>query len=155
MVQKSKSVANLEGHLTAEEREQREKAESRFRRDDGEGVLVQVPEYLEGDEVGKRTWLKILKDAENFGIFDDLDFDVLGTYCSITSRIVYLRNKYLAAIRGHRKNDEILEYSKELRMLEAQQLNFAGKMGLTPESRVRLAQKLVVEEEDATGGLYG
>lgn len=152
-MQKSKSVANLEGHWTKEELERREKAESKFLREDG--ALLQVPEYLEDDDVGKRTWIRVLKDADNFGIFDNLDLDTLGTYCSITSRIVYLRNKYLAAIRGHRKNEEILEYSKELRMLEAQQLNFAGKMGLTPESRVRLAQKMVVEEEDIGGGLYG
>lgn len=151
-MQKSKSVANIEGHLTSAEREQREKAEERFHRDQ---VLMQLPDYLEGDEVGQRVWIQVLNDAENFGIFDNLDRETLGTYCSVTSRIVYLRGKYMAAIRGHRKNEEILEYSKELRMLEAQQINFAGKMGLTPESRARLAQKMSVEEEDIGGGLYG
>lgn len=151
-MQNSKSVANLEGHWTIEEKERRENAEKKFRRDE---VLMQVPDYLEDDAEGKRVWIQVLTDAEDFGIFDNLDCETLGTYCSITSRIIYLRRKYLGAIKGHRKNEEILEYSKEMRMLEAQQLSFAGKLGLTPESRARLAQKIVPEEEDAGGGLYG
>lgn len=151
-MQNSKALSNIVGHLTNDEKERRENNEKKFRRDE---VLMQVPEYLEDDEEGKRVWIQVLTDAEDFGIFDNLDCETLGTYCSITSRIIYLRRKYLGAIRGHRKNDEILEYSKEMRMLEAQQLSFAGKLGLTPESRARLAQRVVPEEEDVGGGLYG
>ena len=50
---------------------------------------------------------------------------------------------------------DVLELSKELRLLEASQLNYAGKLGLTPESRVRLAQKIVPPETDPDDDLYG
>ena len=150
-MQKAKSVANLTGHVTSEERERREKNEKRFRRDE---VLMQLPDYLNDDEEGQRVWCQVLMDAEDMGIFDNLDRETLGSYCCITSRIVGLRKKYLTAVKGHRANAAVLDLSKELRLLEAQQLAYAGKMGLTPESRARLAQK-AAEEEDEGEDLYG
>ncbi len=151
-MQNSKSSANITGHLSAEERAERERQENRFRR---ENVSMEMPEYLAGDDEGKKLWNRILSDAAEFALFDDLDRDALGTYCCITSRIVALRKKYWSAVNGHRKNSEILDISKELRMQEALQLNYAGKLGLTPESRVRLAQKASEPEEDEGDDLYG
>ena len=114
-----------------------------------------MPDYLADDFVGQLTWNRVLEDAKEFKIFDNLDREVLGTFCCITSRIVDLRKKYRAAVRGHRKNTEILGISKELRFQESLQLTYAGKLGLTPEARVRLAQKIVEPEEDPDDDFFG
>lgn len=151
-MQNPKKVENLRGHLSNEELEERERQEGAFRR---EKVEIRMPESLSNDIIGQQIWAQTLNDADTFGIFDDLDSETLGSYCSIVSRITSLRKKYISALNGHRKNADVLELSKELRLLEASQLNYAGKLGLTPESRVRLAQKLVPPETDPDDDLYG
>jgi P27 family predicted phage terminase small subunit len=150
------NVARVEStrkHLTNEEKERRENGEKAFLRD--EEVLIQLPEYLNDDREGQRVWCQVLADAAAFGIFDNLDAETLGTYCSVTSRIISLRKKYRSCANGHRKTSDMLEISKELRLLEGEQLSYASKMGLTPESRIRLAQRVTVPEEDDTEDLYG
>lgn len=151
-MQNPKKVENLKGHLSNEELEERERQEGAFRR---EKVEIRMPESLSNDITGQQVWAQTLNDADTFGIFDNLDSETLGSYCSIISRITSLRKKYISALNGHRKNADVLELSKELRLLEASQLNYAGKLGLTPESRVRLAQKLVPPENDPDDDLYG
>ena len=151
-MQNPKKVENLKGHLSNEELEERERQEGAFRR---EKVEIRMPESLSNDITGQQVWSQTLNDADTFGIFDNLDSETLGSYCSIVSRITSLRKKYLSALNGHRKNADVLELSKELRLLEASQLNYAGKLGLTPESRVRLVQKLVPPETDPDDDLYG
>lgn len=151
-MQNPKKAGNIKGHLSNDELEARERQEETFRR---ETVEIRMPESLSNDITGQQVWAQTLSDAENFGIFDNLDSETLGSYCSIVSRITSLRKKYISALNGHRKNADVLELSKELRLLEASQLNYAGKLGLTPESRVRLAQKLVPPETDPDDDLYG
>lgn len=151
-MQNPKKAGNLKGHLSADELAERERQEEMFRR---ETVEIRMPESLSNDIIGQQVWAQTLNDAENFGIFDNLDSETLGSYCSIVSRITSLRKKYISALNGHRKNADVLELSKELRLLESSQLNYAGKLGLTPESRVRLAQKLVPPETDPDDDLYG
>ncbi len=151
-MQNPKKAGNLKGHLSADELAERERQEGMFRR---ETVEIRMPESLSNDLIGQQVWAQTLYDAENFGIFDNLDSETLGSYCSIVSRITSLRKKYISALNGHRKNADVLELSKELRLLESSQLNYAGKLGLTPESRVRLAQKLVPPETDPDDDLYG
>ena len=151
-MQNIKAVENVKGHLTNAEKEERAAREELFKRDE---VSLVMPDYLADDDVARQFWEKICADAEEFKIFDNLDCDVLGTYCSIMSRVVMLRRKYASAIKGHRKNAEILGISKELRFQESLQLNYAGKLGLTPEARMRLAQKVVVPDDDPDDDLYG
>ena len=151
-MQNIKAVENVKGHLTNAEKEERAAREELFERDE---VSLVMPDYLADDDVARKFWEKICADAEEFKIFDNLDCDVLGTYCSIMSRVVMLRRKYWSAVKGHRKNSEILGISKELRFQESLQLNYAGKLGLTPEARMRLAQKIVITEEDPDDDLYG
>lgn len=151
-MQNTKALENMTGHMTNAEKEERAAREGMFTRDE---IVLKMPEYLNDDEVARKFWEQICADAEEFKIFDNLDCDVLGTYCSIMSRVVMLRRKYWSAVKGHRKNAEILGISKELRFQESLQLNYAGKLGLTPEARMRLAQKIVIPEEDPDDDLYG
>ena len=150
-MQNVRSLASVKGHITKEEREKRENGEKRFRRDE---VLLQLPAYLNDDAEGQRVWVQVLRDAERMGIFDNLDAETLGSYCSITSRIITLRKKYMSCLTGHRKTADLLDLSRELRLLEGIQLTYASKMGLTPESRMRMAQKTDVEEDEADDGFY-
>lgn len=151
-MQNPKKAKNLKGHLSEEELEERERQEAALRR---ETIEIQMPESLSNDPIGQQIWNQTLYDAENFGIFDNLDAETLGTYCSVMSRITSFRMKYRSALNGHRKNEDVMNISKELRMLETLQLNYAGKLGLTPESRVRLAQVVVPPEKDPDDDLYG
>lgn len=151
-MQNVKTLTNMTGHLTQAEKDERERREERFKRDE---VLLQIPEYLNEDSIGMDIWCKVCKEAEEFNMFDNLDSDTLGTYCSIMSRVIALRKKYWSAVRGHRKNAEILGISKELRFQESLQLTYASKLGLTPEARVRLAQKIALPEEDPDADFYG
>lgn len=142
----------MTGHLTQAEKDEREQRENRFKR---ENIVLRIPEYLNDDPVGLDIWHKVRKEAEELNIFDNLDEDTLGTYCSILSRVIALRKKYWSAVRGHRKNTEILGISKELRFQESLQLTYASKLGLTPEARVRLAQKTILSDEDPDADFYG
>lgn len=152
-MQNAMRVENTNKHLTNAEKMQREEGERVFKRE--KEVLMQMPEYLNDDPEGQRVWVQVLNDAEEFGIFDNLDAETLGTYCSVTSRIITLRKKYRSCVNGHRKTSDMLDISKELRLLEGEQLSYASKMGLTPESRLRLAQRVVGEEEDPGEDFYG
>ena len=152
-MQNAKRVESTKKHLTNAEKERREEGEKAFVRE-GE-VLMQLPEYLNEDPEGQRVCCQVLADAEEFGIFDNLDAETLGTYCSVTSRIITLRKKYRSCVNGHRKTSDMLDISKELRLLEGEQLSYASKMGLTPESRIRLAQKNLGQDGDEEDDFYG
>ena len=141
----------MSGHITQAERERREKAEESLRR--GNVTLV-MPDYL--DEAGAEVWNRLVGDAAELGLYDNLDTDTVGSYCSVTSRIISLRQKYRSAVTGHRKTADVLDISKELRLLEALQLSYAARLGLTPESRARLASKPPAEEDDVNDNdIYG
>ena len=146
-------VSSTLKHLTKEEIEIREKAEGMFRREEVGGILM--PDYLTRDEEGMRIWEQVLSDAEAFELFDKLDAETLGTYCSTVSRIVTLRRKYIEYLEGDGDVSDLLTISKELRYLEVQQLSYASKMGLTPESRLRLARKMAADEASEDDGFYG
>lgn len=152
-MQSVKRLESTRKHLTNAEKERREEGEKAFVREGD--VLMQLPEYLNEDPEGQRVWCQVLADAEEFGIFDNLDAEALGTYCSVTSRIITLRKKYRSCVNGHRKTSDMLDISKELRLLESEQLAYASKMGLTPESRIRLAQKSAAGEEEEIEDFYG
>ena len=140
-MQKSKVLDNMTGHLTVGEREVRGERERMMNRRE---VRLIMPEYLDGD--GAAVWEKLVSD----------DAETLGSYCSVTSRILTLRRKYSSCLRGHRKNSELLDISKELRLLESLQLSYATRLGLTPESRARLAASMPSSaDEDPADDLYG
>lgn len=150
-MQKPKTVDNLSGHITQAERERREKAESKMKR---ESINVEMPDYL--DDVGAEVWERLMRDGGEIMLYDNLDADTIGSYCSVTSRIISLRQKYRSAVTGHRKTTDVLDISKELRLLEALQLSYAVRLGMTPESRARLAARPTVEEDTSDeNDIYG
>ena len=88
---------------------------------------------------------------EGYKILDRLDTDVLEIYCRQLVRLQMLRG-YL---RNQRDGKSILELSKEIRGLEGAILSYATKLGLTPESRARLALNAVeAPDEDPDGDMF-
>lgn len=145
-----KILGNTTKHWTNEEKEARAAAEDSLRRPE---TLLQIPDYVASDEVAMRFWIETLDMAEEIELYDNMDRNILGTYCLLMSRLLDLRaaykvNRDLNIIDG--KNVEML------RKTETLQLQYANRLGLTPESRARLARKRSIPEaKDPYDDLYG
>lgn len=140
-----KVLENTTKHWTNAEKQQRTSAENGLRR---EKINIRMPAYLKSDKDAVYFWKKTIKEAAGIELYDNTDADTLATYCQLMSRIKYLRQRYETA-----KGD--LDLAKELRQQETLQKQYASALGLTPESRVRLARKRTAAIKDDADDLYG
>ena len=120
-------------HLTKEEIEAREEAEAAYLPQ--RPAKLKMPAAVKDDKAAAVYWRSILKRMEGTGILDDLDAEILGIYCLCLSR---------------RDQLDPVENIKALLTLEKQILAYADKLGLTPESRIRLARKHAAKAADPT-----
>ena len=120
-------------HLTKEEIEAREEAEAAYLPQ--RPAKLKMPAAVKTDKAAAVYWRSILKRMEGTGILDDLDAEILGIYCLCLSR---------------RDQLDPVEDIKALLTLEKQILAYADKLGLTPESRIRLARKHAAKVADPT-----
>ena len=130
-----KPLENQTKHLTNAEKAARQAAEEAYL--PNRKAKLKMPEAVKADKAAASYWRSILKRMEGTGILDDLDAEILGIYCLGLSR-----------------RDELVEI-KPLLALEKQLLAYADKLGLTPESRVRLARKRAAQETEAIDPLFG
>ena len=145
-----KNLDNMSKHLTKDEREARAAAQAL-------GLPCRKPKkpkLISQDKTASRHWARILKDMQDLEILDVLDTDALAIYCAKLSRRDRLQLEYLMRME---KNPEELDLnvirssvklSEALQSAEREILAYASKLGLTPESRVRLAKRLA-DQEDA------
>ena len=147
-------LENMAKNLTDAERAAREQAEQEVipQREVLGLDKEKPPKSLASDTVAKRYWETTLQRMEGLSILDDLDTDTLAVYCSTLSRRDALNRLCGQLMRDSRKEkasaeDQLVKVSdldtllaKVLRH-EAQILQFADKLGLTPTGRVRLARK--------------
>ena len=151
-----KSTENMSKHLTKAEREARENQENKLptRR-------LTKPKLLKDDKAATAHWERILRTMKGLDILDALDADALGIYCAKLSRRdelqqIYLENRKIYAEENDRlalKN--MLSIDEDLRSIERDLLAYASRLGLTPESRARLAKRVAEqEEEDPDGDLF-
>ena len=131
----AKPLENQTKHLTNAEKAARQAAEEAYL--PNRKAKLKMPEAVKADKAAASYWRSILKRMEGTGILDDLDAEILGIYCLGLSR-----------------RDELLDL-KALLALEKQLLAYADKLGLTPESRVRLARKRAAQETEAIDPLFG
>ena len=131
----AKPLENQTKHLTNAEKAARQAAEEAYL--PNRKAKLKMPEAVKADKAAASFWRSILKRMEGTGILDDLDAEILGIYCLGLSR-----------------RDELKEI-KPLLALEKQLLAYADKLGLTPESRVRLARKRAAQETEAIDPLFG
>ena len=127
-------------HLTKEEIEARERAEAAYLPQ--RPAKLKMPAAVKADKAAAVYWRSILKRMDGTGILDDLDAEILGICCL-----------------GFSRRDQLdpVDDFKALLALEKQLLSYADKLGLTPESRIRLARKHAAKAADPlqTDDLFG
>lgn len=150
--------ADADWHMTKEEREARAAAEARMQL----ARPLRRPKLLAGDKPAGRHWARIVKDMADTGILDLLDSDALGIYCAKLARRDDLQRRYLAL--REQSGDEpdtvtvktMLALDSDLQSAEAQLLSYASKLGLTPDSRLRMAKRTAVSNDaDPNSDLFG
>lgn len=145
-----KTLDNMSKHLTREEREAREGQEGTTL----PTRKLKKPKLITQDKAAGKHWTRILKDMDGLGILDVLDTDALAIYCAKLARRDDLQTKYLQVREQYNDSPEnatlrnMINLSAELQSVERDLLAYAGKLGLTPESRARLAKRLA-EQDDA------
>jgi phage terminase small subunit len=117
-------------NLTVAERKARQEAEAAMFRP---SVKLVAPPQVRKDKVAYRYWKDNIERMKGVSLLDDLDTDILSQYCIQSSRRDALDEQY-----------EETGSLDVLRLLQAQEriiLQYASKLGLTAESRVRIAKR--------------
>ncbi len=149
-----KTVSNMTKHLTREEIEARSAVEGTVL----PGRKPKKPKLITQDKAAGRHWARILKDMDGLDILDVLDADALGIYCAKLARRDDLQAWYLELRELYNsepnlsKLKDMAALSAELQSVERELLAYASKLGLTPESRARLAKRMAEQEQDDPDG---
>lgn len=143
-----KSLDNMSKHLTQAELEARGAQEAVM-----PSRTPKKPKLILRDKAAGKHWSRILRDMAGLEIIDVLDTDMLAIYCAKLSRRDDLQTKYLqvrelyAAEPDNANLKILISLSDEMQSIERDLLAFASKLGLTPESRARLAKRMAEQEE--------
>lgn len=159
-----KNLENQTGHRTKAELAARAAAEAQFLPQ--RKPKLKPPQTVKDSREAMAYWRGILKRMDGLGILDDLDAEVLGTYCEALVRKDELSRltKELIELSRQEADPEVrLEFLSSLDSLlarlqahEKTVLSYADKLGLHPESRARLARKRAAQEaEQVTDDLFG
>ena len=162
-----KNLDNMSKHLTKDELKARAAAQALVlpcREPEEPKLIIQdktldlpsrkpkKPKLITQDKAASRHWARILKDMQDLEILDVLDTDALAIYCAKLSRRDRLQEEYLRLIAAEDLDLNVIrssvKLSEALQSAEREILAYASKLGLTPESRVRLAKRLA-DQEDA------
>lgn len=143
-------VENQTKHLTDAERSARAEAEAAVLPDRGREADLEKPPRALG-AAACRYWRDIVRRMDGLAILDDLDREMLGVYCQMLARrdkLQHLLEKLLTAaasadLKGEsaEQTDKLDSLAGKIATLERTILQYADKLGLTPQGRVRLAQK--------------
>ena len=156
---------NLKKHLTKAERQARQQAEEAIL--PNRSAQLKPPRSLRKDPTARLYWNTILKRMKDLTILDDLDTEMLAVYCTALSRrdaLNALCRELVAQMEKEPEAEIRLELTNKLDGLMAKLqghektlLIFADKLGMTPESRVRLARKRAAQaaEPDPDDDLFG
>ena len=149
-----KSADNMTKHMTAAQREARLMAEEQLQ-PLREQVRLKKPPWLKGK--GAKYWKSILSRMEGTIILDDLDGEMLASYCSQLQHREELVEMLTAAMAADEPDqDAVLAISKQINAQDRSLLAYAEKLGCTPSGRMRLAQKrAAAENNEPNGDLFG
>lgn len=148
-----KTLDNMSKHLTKAEISERETAEAML-----PSRAPKRPKLIIQDKAAKKHWNRILKDMEGLDIIDVLDTDALAIYCAKLARRDDLQARYLAWRDRYDADPDnatlkvMIGLSDSLQSIEREILSYASKLGLTPESRARLAKRIAEQDEDDPDG---
>lgn len=148
----TKTAANMTKHMTQAEREAREQAEENTL----PSRVPKRPRSIPAKSPEARIWNRILADMKGYDILDILDTDALEIYCRQLTRLKQLQELFEAALSAEEIGFKtVLSLSSEIKGLEAGILNYATKLGLTPDGRARLARKTAeLPEDDPDGDMF-
>ncbi len=143
-----KSLDNMSKHLTKAEIEERSAAEQML-----PTRVIRKPKLISQDKAALKHWNRIVRDMEGLDILDVLDTDALAIYCAKLARRDDLQVQYLIwrdKFYADPENATLKTMSKisdALQSIEREILAYASKLGLTPESRARLAKRIAEQDE--------
>ena len=160
-----KALENHTKHYTAAELEARAEAEASAMPDRGREADLTKP--VKGCVGSAATyWRAIVKRLDGVTLLDDLDRETLGIYCQMLTRrdrLNRLCDKLLAAAvkedagaMSSESTNKLDALTAKLATLERNIMAYADKLGFTPQSRVRLAQKrAAAAAEDSDADFFG
>lgn len=159
-----KALGNQNKHYTKAEIEARAAAEASALPDRGrEPDLEKPPKGVSG--AAGTYWKTIVKRLDGVELLDDLDRETLGIYCQMLARRDKLNRLYEKLLMSAAKEDQAAMSAEEtdkldalgvkLATLERNIMTYADKLGFTPQSRVRLAQKRAAVMVDEDAGFFG
>lgn len=102
-------------------------------------VKLVPPTWVTDDLTVFAIWTKIVKDATELELLDNLDANTLATFCK------------LEAAKAEAVNGKDIELFDRLAKTA---LSYARSLGLTPEARARLAKKKADGEPKPNGHLF-
>lgn len=152
-----KSLDNQTKHLTDAERRAREAAEASVTPNRGREADLTKP--VKGCIGTAATyWRTIIKRLDGIALLDDLDREALGIYCQMLARrdrLNHLCERLLTEAvkedkdgRNTEATNRLDSLTAKLATLERNIMTYADKLGFTPQSRVRLAQKRAAAADD-------
>lgn len=160
-----KARENQTGHRTKAELAAREEAEASVLPDRGrEADLAKPPKGCTG--AAATHWKHIVARLDGVALLDDLDREMLGVYCQMLARRDKLNRLCEKLLRDAVKEDDgngaaeatdkLDSLLAKVAALERNLMTYADKLGFTPQSRVRLAQKRAsAAAEDGDAGFFG
>ncbi len=122
-------------HWTKKEIEARKKAEEGAKRKKAKSI--NPPVWL--DKEALAIWKRVVASAKDMELLDNLDTELLATYCMASAKIKEMRNV-----------DDI-DGIKALQAWVRIQTQCADKLGFTPAARARLVKKKADKELDSFG----
>lgn len=160
-----KNVENQTKHLTNAEKTARQEAQDSLGLGRDNSAALEKPKGLHG--AAKTYWENIVKRCEDVLLIDELDREMLAVYCQMLDRrdkLNRLCDKLLTLALKSDSESETTEATdkldglvKQVAALERNLMTYADKLGFTPQSRVRLAQKRAsaAVNDDPSGDFFG
>ena len=145
-----KARENQTGHRTKAEKAARAEAEASVLPDRGrEADLAKPPKGCSG--AAATHWKRIVGRLDGVTLLDDLDREMFGVYCQMLARRDALNRLCETLLKDAVKSDgeavspeatdKLDSLVGKVAALERNLMTYADKLGFTPQSRVRLAQK--------------
>ena len=140
-------------HWTKKEVEARQRAAAKMTR--AKKKSLKMPDWL--DEEAQKVWKKTLRDMKDFDVLDKVDEDVFAAYCDAVARHKELsetiRREGYTIVNASGSLAEApwvktqLSYARLI-------IQYSDKLGLSANSRARLARKIAQEETDPNADLF-
>lgn len=140
-------------HWTKEQVEKRAAAAQKLQRK--KPAKLKVPIWL--DDAARQVWKRTMKDMADFEILDKVDEESLATYCDAVAR--YRESTMKVREEGYtttnaQGGESVSPYVRAAQSYARIMMQYADKLGLTPNSRARLAKKIADEKVDPNADLF-